>query len=228
MNLLVKKVRKNGGSEKLRFNLSELPELSYSEKLVAGVDEVGRGALFGPVVAAAAILPESCLSELAAAGIRDSKQLSKLQRFRLAAQIKAVALDWKIGFAATHEIDEINILQASLLAMKRAVLKLKVQPDLCLVDGKHSIPNLLMPQETLVRGDQRSLVIAAASIIAKVWRDDLISRLALKYPAYDLEANKGYGTGKHLSALQALGPSPLHRLSFSPCRISAQNLSFEL
>ena len=197
----------------------ELSTFSVSQTLVAGVDEVGRGALFGPVVAAAVILPASTLSDLAAAKIKDSKQLSSYRRIQLAAQIQAVALDWNIGFASTDEIDGINILQASLLAMKRAVLKLKVQPRLCLVDGNQFIKDLPIPQETLVRGDERSLAIASASIIAKVWRDALLVRLAAKYPMYDLAANKGYGTRKHLQAISQYGPTRLHRMSFRPCQV---------
>lgn len=187
--------------------------------LIAGVDEVGRGALFGPVVAAAVILPPSALPELVADQLRDSKHLSGYRRLKLAEKICAVALDWKIGFASTAEIDRINILQASLLAMKRAVLKLKMQPALCLVDGNQPLKDLPMPQQTLVRGDERSLVIASASIVAKVWRDALVVRLASKYPVYDLAANKGYGTELHRQALQQHGPSPLHRMSFRPCQV---------
>ena len=186
--------------------------------LIAGVDEVGRGALFGPVVAAAVILPPSALPELVVAQIRDSKKLSHARRCKLASKISQVALDWKIGFASTAEIDRINILQASLLAMKRAVLKLQVQPGLCLIDGNQPLKDLPIPQQTLVKGDSLSLCIASASIIAKVWRDDLIVRFAAKYPMYDLVANKGYGTQKHLQALQEYGVSPLHRLSFRPCQ----------
>jgi ribonuclease HII len=209
-------------------NLSELPELAYSGQLVAGVDEVGRGSLFGPVVAGAVILPISSLSDLAAAGVKDSKQLSPGKRQKLAEEIKAVSLDWAIGYASTKEIDRLNIFHASLLAMKRAVLKLKkVQPDICLVDGKWIIPELGIPQQALIKGDRRSLAIASASILAKVWRDDLIDRFALKYPMYDLKSNKGYGTTKHLSALQQYGASPLHRLSFSPCRQVA-SLQFKI
>ncbi|PMB07070.1 ribonuclease HII [Fischerella thermalis CCMEE 5198] len=186
---------------------------------VAGVDEVGRGCLFGPVVAAAVILPNDALSALMAAKIKDSKKLSSSRRSQLAQHIRSVAIDYKIGFASVVEIDQINILQATLLAMKRAVLKLKVQPTLCLIDGKQSINDLPLLQQTIVKGDERSLAIAAASIIAKVWRDELIVRLASKYPMYDLEQNKGYGSPKHLLALQEHGPSPLHRKSFRPCRI---------
>ncbi len=195
-------------------NYCELPDISGDRGLVAGVDEVGRGALFGPVVAAAVILPPSTLPQLALAGVRDSKQLSSNRRLKLAKQIQELALEWKIGYATREEIDKINILQASLLAMKRAVLKLKIKPDICLVDGKQSIIDLPIPQKLMVKGDARSLEIAAASIVAKVWRDGLIDRWAIKYPNYDLAANKGYGTEKHRLALQKYGPSAMHRLSF--------------
>lgn len=201
-----------------QFNFCELPDLSGNQRLVAGVDEVGRGALFGPVVAAAVILPGSALPQLALAGVKDSKQLSPVRRLRLAQEIQGLALDWRIGYATSLEIDQLNILQASLLAMKRAILKLKVQPDICLIDGKQPLPGLSVPQQTLVRGDERSLEIAAASVVAKVWRDELVVRLAAKYPVYDLVANKGYGTERHRLALQHYGPSRLHRMSFSPCQ----------
>lgn len=204
---------------KEQFNFCELPDVSGNPRLVAGVDEVGRGALFGPVVAAAVILPVSALPQLALAGVKDSKQLSPLRRLKLTQEIQRLALDWRIGYATSQEIDQINILQASLLAMKRAILKLKVKPDLCLVDGKQPLPNLPLPQQTMVKGDERSLEIAAASVVAKVWRDELVIRLAGKYPNYELATNKGYGTERHRLALQRYGPSPLHRLSFSPCGI---------
>ncbi|WP_017315331.1 ribonuclease HII [Mastigocladopsis repens] len=196
----------------------EFSSLSNIQGLIAGVDEVGRGSLFGPVVAAAVILPDRALPELIAAEIRDSKKLSSSQRVQLQARICALAIDWKIGFATPAEIDQMNILQATMLAMKRAVLKLKVQPALCLIDGNQLVKDLLLPQQTIVKGDERSVAIAAASIVAKVWRDDLILRLALKYPLYDLERNKGYGSKRHLMALQQYGPSPLHRQSFRPCQ----------
>lgn len=195
--------------------------LSRYPNLVAGVDEVGRGALFGPVVAAAVVLHPAALPQLLAERVKDSKKLSSARRVQLAAKISAVALDWRIGFATTAEIDCLKILPASLLAMKRAVLKLKVQPQLCLVDGNQLIKDLLVPQITIVKGDERLLAIAAASIVAKVWRDALIVRLATKYPMYGLAANKGYGTDRHRQALQRYGPSPLHRLSFRPCQVSA-------
>ncbi len=201
----------------------EFSTLSDIPGLIAGVDEVGRGCLFGPVVAAAVILPNDALPTLVAAEIKDSKKLSSLRRSKLAQQICAAAIDWKIGFASTAEIDQMNILQATLLAMKRAVLKLKVQPALCLVDGNQLIKDLVLPQQTIVKGDERSLAIAAASIVAKVWRDDLVLRLACKYPMYDLQRNKGYGSQKHLLALQKYGPSPLHRKSFRPCQVNMIN-----
>jgi ribonuclease HII len=185
------------------------------------VDEVGRGAWFGPVVAAACILPDDVLEELRALGVRDSKQLSAAKRSQLAVKIQAVAIDCQIGVASVREIDRINILQASLLAMKRAILKLKTTPELCLIDGNQRIPNLVMPttgytyaQQTIIKGDQQSLAIAAASIVAKVWRDELIVRMAVKYPDYDLTNNKGYGTAKHRLGLANCGRSPFHRTSF--------------
>ena len=191
----------------------------------AGVDEVGRGALFGPVVAAAVILPNSALSQLVAAQINDSKKLSPRSRKQLAQQICSFSCDWRIGYASTAEIDELNILQASLLAMKRAVLKLSVQPDICLIDGNQLVKGLPIPQKTIIKGDSTSIAIAAASIVAKVWRDDLILRLATKYPMYDLLHNKGYGSRRHLLALQEYGASRLHRKSFSPCQVQPQQMS---
>ncbi len=188
--------------------------------LYAGVDEVGRGALFGPVVAAAVIFPDQVLAELAASGVKDSKQLSAAQRLRLSGTIHKLALDCQIGVASVREIDRLNILQATLLAMKRAIGKLKVKPQLCLIDGNQAIPGLGIPQQTIVKGDRENLAIAAASIVAKVWRDDLIVRLAVKYPEYDLTNNKGYGSAKHILALQLYGASAQHRLSFRPCRVS--------
>jgi len=196
------------------FDLEQLPELNPAWQLVAGVDEVGRGALFGIVVAAAVILPKDQIPYLAQAGVRDSKKLSPQRRQQLVLEIKNTALAWQIGFATVAEIDEINILQASLLAMHRAVTNLAVTPQMCLVDGNQEIPNLPIPQETLVKGDGRSLVIAAASILAKVYRDCLIRDLAPTYPQYHLEKNKGYGTPQHLAALREHGASVQHRRSF--------------
>jgi ribonuclease HII len=194
-----------------------------SNLLLAGVDEVGRGALVGPVVAAAIILPNSALAALADAGVNDSKLLSASERQRLAIQIRCEAVSHHIGYASVREIDRLNILQASLLAMKRAVLKLNIQPDFCLIDGNQSIPDLLIPQESLVKGDQKSIAIAAASILAKVWRDELLNRIGLHYPQYDFARNKGYGTARHRQAIQKYGLTPYHRKSFSPCRLALLN-----
>jgi ribonuclease HII len=188
------------------------------ELRVAGIDEVGRGCLFGPVVAAAVVIRAKQLPQLLALGVRDSKQLSASQRDRLFSEILAIALGWEIRYASVREIDRINILQASLLAMKRCVLHLTEQPDLCpdlcLVDGNQLIPDLVIPQQTMIQGDRHSPVIAAASILAKVWRDRLMQRLALKYPGYDLAANKGYGTPKHRAGLVIYGATAQHRRSF--------------
>ena len=217
MTFLCKKSNQQPGIN----NSSWLEFSSYSDiqGAVLGVDEVGRGALFGPVVAAAVILPVEALSILMVENINDSKKLSSSRRTKLAEKITTLALDWRIGYATTAEIDELNILQATLLAMRRAILKLRVKPALCLIDGNQLVKNLPIPQVSIVKGDERSLNIAAASIRAKVWRDDLLQRLALKYPLYDLERNKGYGSQRHLLALQQYGPSPLHRQSFRPCQI---------
>jgi ribonuclease HII len=189
------------------------------DSLIAGVDEVGRGCLFGPVVASAVVIPLKLFPKLAAIDVKDSKKLSVKKRLKLSQEIYNLATSVAIGYASVKEIDRLNILQASLLGMKRSVNKLTIIPDLCLVDGKYTIPDINIPQQTIIRGDQRSLIIAAASIIAKVWRDQLIIRLAHRYPHYDLVNNKGYGTKKHLQALEKWGVSPQHRLSFSPCRI---------
>jgi ribonuclease HII len=190
-----------------------------TQTIIAGVDEVGRGALFGPVVAAAAVVPESLGPHLQALGITDSKQLSIKQRKVLYEHIKTLVPVYAVGLASVTEIDQLNILQASLLAMRRAVNRLNPSPQLCLVDGNQRIPQLDMPQQTVVKGDQKELAIATASIIAKVWRDQLIMRLAIKHPGYDLIANKGYGTQRHRQALAQQGPSRLHRLSFAPCQV---------
>jgi ribonuclease HII len=194
-------------------------------QLVAGVDEVGRGCWFGPVVAAAAILSGEAIADLRQAGVTDSKRLSVKQRSRLALSVRDSAIACSIGIASVREIDRLNILQASLLAMKRAILKLQVTPQLCLIDGNQLVPDLSIEQKTIVKGDSRVTAIAAASIVAKVWRDTLIVRLAKKYPEYDLKNNKGYGTKKHRLALQKYGISPQHRRSFRPCQLHGDRLS---
>jgi ribonuclease HII len=185
---------------------------------IAGVDEVGRGCLFGPVVAAAVILSPTAAEVLLNAGVKDSKQLRGPTREILYEIIKTHGVDCRIGMASVQEIDRINILQASLLAMRRAIARLTITPDLCLIDGNRPIPNFTIEQRTIIKGDQTEVAIAAASIIAKVWRDRLLLRLDRRYPGYHLASNKGYGSRVHLEALQTLGPSCQHRLSFAPCQ----------
>jgi ribonuclease HII len=198
--------------------LTGLTQFTTQDSLIAGVDEVGRGALFGSVVAAAVVLPLSAIPQLIELGVKDSKTLSPLKRQKLIQPIKGLVTGWQISFATVAEIDELNILQASLLAMKRSVLNLPVTPNLCLIDGNFSIPNLSLKQKTVIKGDLRSPIIAAASILAKVWRDELITNLADQYPEYDLARNKGYPTAKHRLAIARQGITPEHRRSFKSCQ----------
>jgi ribonuclease HII len=204
------------------FDPAALPEVTGPDTLIAAVDEVGRGCLFGPVVAAAIVLPLSGMEQLLGLGVKDSKLLSPKKRREIAAQLPLLGGQYRIGYAKVTEIDRLNILQASLLAMGRAVKKLSLAPSVCLVDGRDRIPGLPFPQHPLIKGDQRSPLIAAASVIAKVWRDDLIERLAHSFPEYDLSHNKGYGTPRHRQAIGQYGVSGQHRLSFRPCQ-SAPN-----
>ena len=205
-------------SHKFSFDDSLLTEFTSADTLVAGVDEVGRGALFGSVVAASVVLPLSKIPLLVEIGVKDSKKLSKTKRQALVPLIQEVVSAYNIGYATAAEIDSMNILQASLLAMKRSLLQLKANPHICLVDGKFAVPNLSIAQKTVVKGDLRSPVIAAASILAKVWRDELITNLASQYPKYGLAKNKGYPTAAHRLAIQKHGISPEHRRSFKPCQ----------
>lgn len=189
-----------------------------AEPLIAGVDEVGRGALFGPVVAAVVVTPASFFPQLLELGVKDSKQLSPQKRQKLSQKIQSLAVACRIGYATVEEIDRLNIFHASLLAMSRAIQKLPLCPNLCLLDGKHIIKDLSIPQEAVIKGDQRSPLIAAASIVAKVWRDDLITRWEPRYPNYALARHKGYGTAQHLQAIRDYGITPQHRRSFRPCQ----------
>lgn len=182
--------------------------------LIAGVDEVGRGCLFGSVFAAVVVITPEQEQQLWDIGVKDSKKLSEKKRELLVPQIKAIVTDWAIASASVAEIDEINILQATFLAMRRAVEKLNIKPDHCLIDGNKTIPNLELSQEAVVKGDGSSGAIAAASILAKVARDQAIVALAETYPEYDLASNKGYGTKKHRQAILQYGLTPLHRQSF--------------
>ena len=185
----------------------------YRLEYIAGVDEVGRGPLAGAVLAAAVILDPIYSIE----GLRDSKQLTEKRRRALDVEIRARALDFCIARAEVDEIDEINILNASMLAMQRAVQGLKLPVEIALVDGNR-LPVLPCPAEYLVKGDAKSDAIKAASIIAKVARDDEMIELDAKFPEYGLAQHKGYPTAAHLDALRRHGPSPIHRLSFGPCR----------
>lgn len=176
---------------------------------VCGIDEAGRGPLAGPVFAAAVILPENCSIE----GINDSKKLTPKKREVLFDEIRAGALSYGIGFATEKEIDSINILQATFLAMKRAFDAMNICPDLALVDGNR-MPNLGVETRTIVRGDALSASIAAASILAKVSRDRLLCEIDRIYPQYGFAKHKGYGTAYHVEMLQKYGPCPVHRKTF--------------
>ena len=180
--------------------------LSY----LAGIDEVGRGALAGPVVAAAVILPPHTVID----GVHDSKMLRKHMREDSLKKICNVAIDAGVGYASPSEIDELNILNASLLAMRRAIGSLECKPQVLLVDGTHSVPDMYCPQLTLVKGDQRSQSIAAASIVAKVTRDHLMEQLHDEYPEYGWNHNVGYPTKGHYTTLHKIGPSIHHRQTF--------------
>jgi ribonuclease HII len=198
---------------KSQLRIDNYYELNAPE-LIAGVDEVGRGSLFGAVVCAAVILPINQHIPLITAGVKDSKRLSAKKRQELAKLIIQVAQSYHIALATVTEIEQLNIRRATLLAMARAVHGLDPQPVLCLVDGRDLIPTIDMPQVTLVQGDDRSVSIAAASILAKVYRDDLISQLANTYPDYGLEKHKGYGTVQHRLAIQTHGATLEHRQLF--------------
>lgn len=188
---------------------------SLGYRLVAGVDEVGRGALFGPVFAAAVILPIDCPIR----GLRDSKVLTRERREALSARIRERAIAWAVGSVDAFEIDRINILQASRLAMRQAVLKLAPLPDYLLVDAVSV--DVTIDQEAIIHGDAVSQCIAAASIVAKVERDACMREWDSIFPQYGLKNHKGYSTPEHWKALESHGPTTLHRFSFWPVRESA-------
>ncbi len=199
------------------MNREHCRSLESANYPVAGVDEVGRGCLFGDVVAAAVILPRDRLTELEQLGVTDSKKLSPKRREQFDLIIRDVAIAYAIGHASALEIDQMNILAASLLAMERAIAQLQPQPNHCLIDGNQLLRFKLIapiPQTTVIKGDSLSVSIAAASIVAKVWRDRQMVELAEIYKGYDLATNKGYGTAKHREAIAKLGYSDLHRKSF--------------
>lgn len=189
----------------------EIEEKYYAARFqtICGVDEAGRGPLAGPVCAAAVILPP----HVRIPGLNDSKKLSDKRRRELFPVIQEQAMAFGIAFASEQEIDEINILQATFLAMKRAMEQLSLRPDLALVDGNRET-DFGIPVKTVVKGDSLSANIAAASILAKVTRDDLMIRMAERYPEYGFEIHKGYGTRAHYAALERFGPCPIHRMTF--------------
>lgn len=201
--------------EKLEQELSRLEEMAAYEKeysayaCICGVDEAGRGPLAGPVAAGAVVLPKDCRILY----LNDSKKLSPKRREALFLEIKEKAVAWSVGLAAPARIDEINILQATYEAMREAVNGLSVKPQLLLNDAV-TIPGLDMIQVPIVKGDAKSLSIAAASILAKVTRDHMMEEYDELYPGYGFGAHKGYGTAAHIEALRRLGPCPIHRRSF--------------
>ncbi|MFZ6774763.1 ribonuclease HII [Undibacterium sp. SXout7W] len=182
-------------------------------EIICGVDEAGRGPLAGPVMAAAVILDPSRPIE----GLRDSKKLSEQRREILAAQIKEHALAWAIAECSEQEIDDLNILQATMLAMRRAVEALSIQPTLALIDGNRC-PVMKIRSEAIVKGDDKVAAISAASILAKTARDHALAALHLQYPQYALDQHKGYPTALHLERLRAHGVSPIHRKSYAPVK----------
>lgn len=180
------------------------------EKIEAGCDEAGRGCLAGPVVAAAVILPKDYSHEV----LNDSKQLTEKQREEIKKDIVNDAIAWGVGVATPGEIDEINILNASYLAMDRAIEQLKVNPELLLIDGNRFRSSTDIPFECIIKGDGKYLSIAAASILAKTYRDDLMRQLAIEFPGYGWETNVGYPTRVHRDGLREMGSTPHHRMSF--------------
>lgn len=183
----------------------------YTDKVEAGCDEAGRGCLAGSVYAAAVILPPNYENEL----LNDSKQLSERKRYLLRSIIENDTVAWAVGVVTAEEIDKINILNASILAMHRALDALKVQPEAIIVDGNRFKPYNDVPYTTIVKGDGKYLSIAAASILAKTYRDDYMKTIAEEYPQYDWKSNKGYPTNKHRAAIKKYGISPYHRKSFT-------------
>jgi ribonuclease HII len=181
-------------------------------EVVAGLDEVGRGPLAGPVIAAAVVFPPG---QLCIDGLNDSKLLSPLQRDIIESAVKEQAQTWSVGAASVKEIDRLNIRRATILAMQRALARLPIPPEFVLVDG-NPVPELDAPHDAIVKGDRSSLSIAAASVIAKCLRDRLMERLARRHPQFSWETNKGYGTATHLDALETFGPTEHHRKTFSP------------
>ena len=180
-------------------------------RIEAGCDEAGRGCLAGPVYAAAVILPPDFSNEL----LNDSKQLTEKQRYALRPIIEKEALAWAVGIVDNVEIDKINILKASFTAMHRAIDQLKVRPQHLLIDGNRFIPYPDIPHTTIIKGDGKMMSIAAASVLAKTYRDDFMNKIAQEYPQYDWLENTGYPTKKHRDAIKQYGTTPYHRMSFN-------------
>lgn len=187
-----------------------LQQFLHPDKIEAGCDEAGRGCLAGPVYAAAVILPKDFSNEL----LNDSKKLTETQRYALREVIEREALAWAVGVVTAAEIDEINILKASFLAMQRAVEQLKIVPEHLLIDGNRFTPYKI-PYTTVVKGDAKFMSIAAASILAKTYRDDYMLGISRDYPQYDWQKNKGYPTPKHRAAIREYGATPHHRMTFN-------------
>lgn len=202
------------------YDLNEEKKLfKQGYKLIGGIDEVGRGPLAGPVVAACVLMPSGfILEDKRLLGIKDSKKLSEKKREELFDVIMESFPAVGIGLCNHNTIDRINILEASFLAMKKSLGDLRTKPDYILVDGKFKIPNLSLEQKAIIKGDSLVLLIAAASIIAKVTRDRLMLLASEKYPQYGFAQHKGYGTKFHIEALQTFGPCSLHRKSFKPVK----------
>ena len=196
----------------------------YINKVEAGCDEAGRGCLAGSVFAAAVILPPDYENEL----LNDSKQLSEKKRYLLRSMIEKDALAWAVGVVTAVEIDKINILNASILAMHRALDALSVRPEAIIVDGNRFKPYHDMPHTTIVKGDGKYLSIAAASILAKTYRDDYMKAIAEEFPHYDWQSNKGYPTKKHRAAIKEYGISPYHRKSFTLLPPEELSIDFEM
>jgi ribonuclease HII len=195
----------------------------YINKVEAGCDEAGRGCLAGSVFAAAVILPPDYEN----AELNDSKQLSEKRRYALREQVERDAVAWAVGIVTPEEIDRINILNASILAMHRALDQLSVRPEAIIVDGNRFKPYGQLPHTCIVKGDGKYLSIAAASILAKTYRDDYMKQLAGEYPMYDWQSNKGYPTARHREALRQYGPSPYHRMTYNLLGAEELSIPFE-
>lgn len=200
-------------------NISDLLELENELRqnypIIVGLDEVGRGPLAGPVVAAAVVLPANTEIE----GVTDSKKIPKNKHRELVDEIMKKAIVVRVGVIDAQTIDQVNVLEADKLAMMKAIEDLPITPDLLLIDGNNSqlLPTAI-PQQTLVKGDSKSLSIAAASLVAKLVRDTMMTEYSKQYPGYGFENNSGYGTKQHIEALKELGITPIHRLSFAPIK----------